>query len=54
MSARNGEDTEAIMGMASLKYDVPHMVDLAQLVALATRMESAKTSWNVGVQRVAR
>ena len=30
--------------MASLKYDVPHMVDLAQLVALATRMESPKTS----------
>jgi hypothetical protein len=29
--------------MTSLKYDVAHMVDLTQLVALAARMEPAKT-----------
>jgi hypothetical protein len=28
--------------MASLKYDVAHMVDLPQLVALATRVEAVR------------
>jgi hypothetical protein len=29
--------------MVSLKDDVPHLVDLAQLVPLVVRVESAKT-----------